>query len=168
MSKGTLTAQVAHLMEQEFNQQGFEVLHDHRQMENDSPDVLGKPRSWFGSGLRSGTVLADLDIAVVSSHDKKIYALVEVEETTAKPKVILGDILATLLGNGIAFQGKDLQVGEWTTLIVMAYDNHQSHTDSLAFLVEQINILKENLTTYNSKIGRIIVDAFADKMDLDN
>ena len=168
MSNGTLTAQVAHLLQQEFNQQEFDVLHDHGQKEIDSSDKLGKLRSWFGSALKSETVLADLDIAIVSRHDKKIYALIEIEETTDKPKVILGDILATLLGNGIAFQGKlDLQVGEWTTLFVMVYDIHQSHLNRLAFLAEQTGLLKRNLTTPNATIGRIIIDTFSDKEQLE-
>jgi len=169
MSNGTLTAQVACLLLQEFDQQGFDVLHDHGQKEIDSLDKLGKLRSWFGSALKSETVLADLDIAIVSRHDKKICALIEIEETTDKPKVILGDVLATLLGNGIAFQGRhDLKVGKWTTLIVIVYDAHQSHLDRLAFLAEQANTLKSKLTTPNATIGRIIVDTFTDKMQLEH
>ena len=168
MSNGALTAQVAHSLQQEFNQQGFDVLHDHGQKEINSPGKLGKLRSWFGSALKSETVLADLDIAIVSHRDKKIYALIEIEETTDKPKVILGDILATLLGNGIAFQGKlDLQVGEWTTLLVMVYDAHQSHLDRLAFLSEQAKILKRKLTTPNASIGQIIIDIFSDQAQLE-
>ena len=171
MSNGTLTTQIAHLLQQEFDQQGFDVIHDHRQIEIDSPDKLGKLRSWFGDNHKNGTGLADLDIAIVSRHDKKIYALIEIEETTDKPKVILGDVLATLLGNGIVFQGNpDLQVGGWTTLVVMVYDKHQSHLERLAFLVEQINFLKWKLTTPNATIGRIIVDSFTDmdKIGLEN
>jgi len=168
MSNGMLTAQVARLLQQELNEQGFDVLHDHGQKEIDSPDKLGKLRSWFGAALKSETVLADLDIAIVSHHDKKIYALIEIEETTNKPKVILGDVLATLIGKGIAFQGKlDLQVGEWTTLVVMVYDTRQSHLDRLAFLAEQTDILKRKLTTPNASIGRIIIDTFSDRVQLE-
>jgi len=118
MSNGMLTIHLAHILQQEFNQQRFDVLHDHGPKQMDSPDKVGKLRSWFGSALKAETILADLDIALVSPRDKKVYALIEIEETTDKPKVILGDILATLFGEGIAFQGKlDLQVGEWITLL---------------------------------------------------
>jgi hypothetical protein len=169
MSNGVLTAQVARSLQHEFDQQGYDILHDHRQKEIDQPDKLGKLRSWFGSALKREMVLADLDIAIVSHHDKKVYALIEVEETTAKPKVILGNVLATLLGNGITFQGKhDLLVGKWTTLLVMVYDPHQSLFDRCAFITEQTNNLKGKLTTPNASIGRIIVDTFTGKMQLEN
>ena len=106
MSNGVLTTQIARSLQKEFDQQGFDILHDHRKTEIDLPEKVGKLRSWSGSTLKSETVLADLDIALVSHHDKKIYALIEIEETNDKPKVILGDVVATLLGKGIAFKGK--------------------------------------------------------------
>jgi len=168
MSKGTLTSQVAHLLHEEFNPKGFDVLHDHRQTEVDSPDMLGKLRSWFGPDRKNGTGLADLDIAIVSHDEKEIYALVEVEETTDTPKVILGDVLAILLGSGIVFLGEgNLKVGNWTTLIVMVSDKNQTHCARLAFLADQINILKKNLTTPNASIGLIIIDSFTNQEDLE-
>jgi hypothetical protein len=169
MPNGVLTSAVAHSLQCEFNKQGCDVLHDHGQEDGDFPENLGKIRSWSGSSLKSETLLADLDMAIVSHVGKKIYALIEIEETTDKPKVILGDVLATLLGNGIAFQGKlDLQVGEWTTLIIMAYDAHQLHGDRLVFLSEQANLLKEKLSTPNAAIGRIILDTYTSKMELED
>jgi hypothetical protein len=168
MSNGVLTVQVARLLRQEFDQQGFDLLCGHGQRDIDPPDKLGKLRSWFGSAPKAGTLLADLDIAIVSRRDRKIYALIEIEETTDKPKVILGDILATLLGNGIAFQGGyDIEVGKWTTFIVMVYDAHQLHFDRCEFISEQINSLKGKLTTPNALIGRIIIDTFSDEGHLE-
>jgi len=169
MSNGEETARIADFLQREPSRQGLDVLHDHKLIGKDSPDKLGKLRSYFGSTPTLKTILGDLDIAIVSRDDSKIYTLIEIEETTAKPKVILGDILATLLGNGIAFKGKqDLQVGEWTTLVVMVHDKHQSHLDCLAFLTEQTNNLKQNLSPLNARIGRIIVDSFSDEMQLES
>lgn len=168
MSKGSLTTQVARSLRHEFDQQGFDLLNDHGKKGIDPTDKLGKLRSWFGPDLRFESVLADLDIAIVSRSDKKIYALIEIEETSEKPKVILGDVLATLIGNGIAFKGKhDYRVREWTTLIVMVYVIHQSQSDRLAYLSEQINIIKRNLTSLNASIGRIIIDTFSDNVQLE-
>jgi hypothetical protein len=168
MSKRALTTQVARSLRHEFDQQGFDLLNDHGKKGIDPTDKLGKLRSWFGPHLKFESVLADLDIAIVSRSDKKIYALIEIEETSEKPKVILGDVLATLTGKGIAFKGKhDNKVGEWTTLIVMVHITRQSQSDRLAFLSEQIDIIKRNLTTPNASIGRIIIDTFSDNVQLE-
>jgi hypothetical protein len=83
--------------------------------------------------------------------------------------VILGDILATLIGKGIAFKGKhDLQVGEWTTFFGMVYVTRQYQNDRLVFLSEQINKIKKDLTTPNSSIRRIIIDTFSDNVQLES
>ena len=160
MSHGKLTVQVAKSLLIEFAPQRFITLHDHRP---DSPDKLGKIRSWFGSDFAAETILADLDIAVVSQDDNKIYALIEIEETHATPKVILGDILATLLGDGIAFQSKHyLKVGPWTTFILMVYDHNELELKKIKFLAAQTNGIKEKLTTPNASIRQIIVDTYKD------
>src|ERR1051325_7795554 len=142
MAHGVLTAQVAQRLLPEFNGRGFDILHDHGQKQLDLEDTPGKLRSWFGSDLTRETALADLDLAIVSRETQKVYALVEIEETTHKPKVILGDIFATLLGDGIIFQGESLHIGSWTTLIVLAHNERASHQDRMAYLEQQANQLK--------------------------
>ncbi len=140
----------------------------------DSPLLLGKIRAWNGDTYKSETILADLDMAVVShaaavSHEQeRVYALIEIEETSNKPKVILGDVLATLLGKGIKFQGtRDLQVGRWTTLIVLARDKHQSQLSRLPYLEAQCKYLRENLLTPNASIGRVVINTFVDELQLE-
>ena len=171
MLNGDLTARIARSLQEEFNRKKFDinVLHDHRQNESDLTDKAGKLRSWFGPKPKPEfeTLLSDLDIAIVSRSDNKVYALIEIEETTDKPKVILGDVFAALLGSGIAFQGNyDFKVGEYTTLIVMVADKNESHSKRLIFLNEQIAILKEKLITPNAKIKRIIVVSYKDEAEL--
>lgn len=174
MSNGALTMQAARALQPEFSQQGFDILHDHGERGVDSPLLLGKIRSWFGDRYTSGTILADLDLAVVShggvvSHEnERVYALVEIEETSSKPKLILGDVLATLLGQGIRFQGsRDLLVGRWTTFIVMAHAAHPAQMDRIPYLSEQSKYLRENLLTPNASIGRVIIDTFLDYAGLE-
>lgn len=167
MSNGSLTALIALSLQQECKKQGYVVIHDHGLLEVGSPDKPGKLRTWFGDTPKRQTLLSDLDIAIVNPDDSIVVALIEIEETTDKPKVILGDILACLLGNGISFKGKhDFQIGEWTTLVVIGHDEHQSHDVRIAFLNEQTNSLKSKLDTLNATIGRIIVDTYADEKQL--
>jgi hypothetical protein len=174
MARGALTMQAARVLQPEFSQQGFDILHAHGQPGVDSPLLLGKIRSWNGEAYKPETILADLDMAVVShaafaSHkEERIYALIEIEETSSKPKLILGDVLATLLGKGIKFQGtRDLQVGRWTTLIVLARDKHQSQLSRLPYLEAQSKYLRENLLTPNASIGRVMIDTFVDDLQLE-
>ena len=174
MARGALTMQAARVLQPEFSQQGFDILHAHGQPGLDSPLLLGKIRAWNGEAYKPETILADLDMAVVShaaavSHEQeRVYALIVVEETSSKPKLILGDVLATLLGKGIKFQGtRDLQVGRWTTLIVLARDRHQVQLNRLPYLEAQGKYLRENLLTPNASIGRVVIDTFLDDLQLE-
>jgi hypothetical protein len=174
MARGALTMQAARVLQPEFSQQGFDILHAHGEKGLDSPLLLGKIHAWFGEAYRPETILADLDMAVVSHaalaahNQERAYALVVIEETGSKPKVILGDILATLLGKGIIFQGKrPLQVGRWTTLMVLARDVHQSGLEQLPYLAAQSKYLRENLLTPNASIGRVVIDTFMDDLQLE-
>lgn len=167
MAYGTLTTRAARALATEFDPDGFDVLYGHGRSLADPADRLGKLKSWFGRKYQSDAILADLDLPVVSRQSGKAYALIEIEETTDKPKVLLGDILATLLGSRITFQGKRrLQVGAWTILIVLAYSKGRVHRRRLAFVQRQANLLKGGLNTPNAHVGRIVVDSFRDEADL--
>jgi hypothetical protein len=169
MAKGALTVQAAHKLQDQFNAQGFDILYDHGKAGIDPPTKLGKIRSWFGDSYQAETILADLDIAVVSKHKERVYALIEIEGTANKPKVIFGDVITALLGNGINFQGKrDLRIGKWTTLIVMAHDANQNHLIRIPYLTKQSNFLRENLLTPNASIGQVIIDTFSDDVQLED
>jgi hypothetical protein len=174
MSNGELTEKIARflqekLSQEEFNQQKFEVFYDHGHKKENPLDHIGKLRSWFnGSNPTYKTLLADLDIAIVLHHDdeKQICVLIEIEETTDKPKVILGNVLATLLGKGIIFRtNTHLELGKYTTFIIMVSDKNQSHEERLNFLNEQISILKGIPSINKQNIGQIFVDSFAGKLD---
>ena len=146
------------------------MLFDHASKGTVPPETLGKIASWFGPEYNSITRLGFLDMAVVSKHTQKALALVEIEETTDKPKVLLGDILATLLGRGIKFQGnRDLRIGPWTTLIIMGRSRWPSHQARISFLLKQAEEIKDKLdkvSTPNASIGRIVIDLFRDEKDL--
>ena len=59
---------------------------------------------------------------MVRQESGEAVALIEIEESSATPKVLLGDAFATLLGDHITFQGKHaLKKGKWTTLIVLVH-----------------------------------------------
>jgi hypothetical protein len=174
MARGAMSMQAARTLQPEFSQQGFDILHAHGQPGVDSPLLLGRICSWFGDAYQPGTILAHLDMAVVSheafiSHTReRAYALVVIEESSCKPRAILGDIVATLLGMGIKFQDqRDLQVGKWTSLIVLAHDVRQAGFERIPFLAGQSKYLRENLLTPNASLGRVVIDMFVDEGGLE-
>ena len=167
--KGELTYQTARNLQQKYSKGGFDILYGHGEKGMDSQMNLGKIRSWFGEEYNRDAILADMDIALVKQETDRVFALIEIEETSIKPKVILGDILSILLGNGINFQGnRDLQIGAFTDLIVMVQDNNHSHSVRVDFLSRQCNFIKERLVTSNSSIGKIIIDTFTDNKQLED
>ena len=169
MANGELTARMARKLSQNLEARRFDILFDHGDSTTDPPDKLGEIVSWFGHKLKLDARLALLDIAVVSRVSDKALALIEIEESSATPKVLLGDVLATLLGDRVTFQhNRDLKVGQWTTLIVLAHaDKRGSKKSLVAFLDNQLNRLKDSLPTLNASIGRIIMDTFKDASELD-
>ena len=165
MAHGELAARMARKLSPKPEFRGYDVLFDHGDKEIDPPDKVGRIVSWFGSEYKRDARLAFLDIAVVSRDSGKVFALIEIEESTSKPKVLLGDVLATLLGDKITFQGKrDLKVGRWTKLIAIA---HTNKTAQIAFLRDQVNQLRPLLSTSNASIGQIVIDTFDNEPELE-
>lgn len=166
MANGALTATMAHALARQYEPQGFVVLHDHRQPGADPTGKLGKPKSWFGEDLAAAAILADLDIVIAHQSTGRALALIEIEETTNKPKVLLGDVLATLLGDHISFQHTALHVGPWTSLIVLARSTHPTHQKRIEFLEERANHLKSALDTPNARVGKVVLRGFKDEPEL--
>ena len=145
----------------------MEVWYDHGHSAPGVPGAVGKLKAWFGPKYAQGGILADMDIAVVERDSGRARALIEIEETSSKPKLLLGDVLATLLGHAVMFQGKrSLLVGTYTTLIVLAKGGGSAQDQRLSYLQGQINQLKASLDTPNAAIGQVVLDLFQDEPDL--
>ena len=116
--------------------------------------------------------LAQLDIAVVDPAMFKVLALIEIEDTTNNPKTLIGDVMATLLGDGLALDSETRwQVGAWTSLIVFAHvasqPGHALYRERIHPIARRLQALRPHMTTANAAIERLIVDAFADQDELD-
>ena len=166
------TVPAAKYLIEQFSSQDIEVLFDHGDPK--SSDKVGKIVSWFGPEYKSPykpLQLANLDIAVVSQESGLTLALIEIEDTTDGVKTLLGDVLGTLLGSGIALgTDRQLRVGSWTTLVVLGNAKSRQHQsqyqDRVAFLNEQSNQIRAHLSTPNASVGRVIVDTFVDQSEL--
>lgn len=148
----------------------MDVLFDHGDPQKDPKEKLGRIVSWFGPEYRRDTRLAFLDIAVVRRSSNKSLALIEIEERKAPPKVIIADVLATLLGDHVSFQGgqRHLDIGAWTTLIVLAYAGVTgTRSAQLDLLNKRLNRIRGQLSTPNASIGNIVVDTFQNVAELE-
>lgn len=167
MAYGVLTSRLAWTLQGELAPQGLEVLCSHGPNGAEARGRLGKVRAWYGPAYTQQSILADLDIAVVSHTSGRLIALVEVEETSAKPKLLVGDVLATLLGDRISFRGtQHWAVGPWTSLIVLAKVKTPADCERIAFVAQQVNLLSRHLTTPNAAVGCVVMEGFVDEAEL--
>ena len=165
MNNGELTAQLARILSQRFQERAH-VLFDHGDKMTDGADKVGVIRSWYGNILTRDSLLSDLDIAVVVPNSNKVIALVEIEESSANPKTLLGDVFAILLGDHITFQGKrELYVDSNSTLTVLAFS--KSHVKISDHLSGQLQAHR-GWNTRNSCVGRIVVGTYKDFAELED
>ncbi len=168
MTHGILTARMAAVLSADVELRDFDILHDHGTRNPETAATIGRIASWTGPEYRTESLLSFIDIALVSRTSNKAIVLIEIEETTDKPKVLLGDVLAVLMGDGVKFRGqRELMVGPWTTLIVLAHTESASHQQRAEFLVAQLNQIRSCLQTPNASIGHIAVDLFDDEVELE-
>lgn len=159
MNNGELTAKIARVLTKKFEGRA-DILFDHGDKAVDGADKVGTISAWYGDTLNRDALLADLDIAVVLPQSNRVLLLIEVEESTANPKTILGDVFAALLGEHFTFQGKrTLDVGEWTTLVVLSHGNPRE--DLVTFLADRLSRYK------SAHISEVVIDMFKGESDLE-
>ena len=167
---GAWTARAANTISERYERHGLDVLVAHgRSTETPKPE-RGLIVSGFGSDYSRGARLSYLDIAVVSRATGRTLVLCEVEEHSPRPKTLIADVLATLVGDHVTFRGarvRDLDLGQWTTLLVLAKMVEKGDRGSrIKLLEERLNVIKRHLSTANASVGRIIMDTFHDEPEL--
>ncbi|HKZ79137.1 MAG TPA: hypothetical protein VI793_17785 [Anaerolineales bacterium] len=168
MNHGEWTARIARILAGHLQQRNYEVLFDHGRPDSDPADKVGKIASWVGPSYSYEAILGHLDIAIVVPTTNRVAALIEIEESTDNPKTLMGDLFATLLGERVTFQGqRQLHVGAWTTLLVLAQIAHPNHQARLEYLQTTATQLKTHTDAANSRIGKVILDGFANEAELE-
>lgn len=156
-SHGQLTADLGKSLEFA----GYDVFYDH----GAAGKAVGKIVSYFGDKNERGTQLSYLDIAIVRKNSNQAAALIEIEETANRPKTIIGDIFAFLMGDRVVFQGKEIEVGSSTTLMILGYSKSQ-HLKHNQYILERVQKAKSALGTKNCEIGKIVIESYSDKASL--
>jgi hypothetical protein len=165
---GEHTARVARALRQSLSARKIDILFDHGEQGVDPTEYLGEIVSWYGPQYGTEARLALLDIAVVWRNGDRAAALIEIEESSATPKVILGDLTAMLFGDQLTFQGqRRLKVGAWTTLIVLVPIKSDAKRRQVAELARRMEAIRVSLHSGNASIGRVRVGTYGDASDLE-
>ncbi len=140
---------------------GYDIFYDH----GASSKNVGKIVSALVKNYEREDELSQLDIAIVEQNSDKVVVLVEIEETSDRPKTFLGDIFGILFGEHIFFKGKALKVGDFTTLIVVGVSK-TNHKERNQHIQDQVNKVKASLDTLNSKIGKVVIKTYVNEEEL--
>ncbi len=161
---GEMTAQMGQLLARSLKPRGYVVHYDHGVTGEDVGTIV----SWFEGkeGYGRDSELSQLDIVILDERTKKAVLLIEIEETSDRPKAILGDVFAALLGDGIRFGGySDIAVDEHTILLVVAISRFgRDAVDE--YIEEKVNTVKAALETRNSQVAEALIWKFANSEDL--
>lgn len=124
---------------------------------------------WYGQSYQtpySLRHLAHVDMVVADPQTRAVHQIVEVEDSSSRPKTLIADVMAVLLGDGMAFDGShDWRIGPWTSLIVLAYHASPPTPEYLAriqHIEQRLNGLLPHLDTGNARLGKIELSLFAD------
>jgi len=147
----------------------LQVVYDHGGASESSKIVV-----WYGEQYTAPfrpKQLTHPDIVIANPALLQIVALIEIEDTTHEPKTLLGDVIATVLGRGVAIgEQTKWQIGPWTTLLVFAYMKDTArqslYSSRIHYLQEQIHHLLPYMQTNNAGIHRVILDSFVTQTEL--
>lgn len=147
---------------------GYEIFYD----QGKSSSITGKIVSHLGKTNERSIQLSQLDLAIIENASNRTIALVQVEETNERPKTLLGDIFGVLLGEKITFQKKELELGDWTTLLILGYRKakqggkgeviEEKQDWRIQAMIKKAEEVKSALKTGNSRIGSIMIRTFGD------
>jgi endonuclease-3 len=157
---GELTAEIG----KNLSIEGYDVFYDH----GVPGENVGNIVSTLEEKYRREDELSQLDIAIVEKNSDpkdRVVVLVEIEETNDRPKTILSDIFGVLFGEHVYFKRNKLQIGEFTTLIVVGISQvgHEVRNQKIQDLV---NKLIGKLETQNARIGKVVIKTYRNEDDL--
>jgi len=92
--------------------------------------------------------------------------LIEIEESSASPKTLLGDVFGILLAEHIWFKDKTLEACEHASLIVVGKGN-KSDEAMINHLNQQVESIRSMIGNDKIYVGRVVIGCFADDKGLE-
>ena len=150
-SHGELTAKVGKGLKFD----GCDVFYDHGTAGENVGKIVSSIEKKYGK--KDG--LSQLDIAVVERSSNRVLVLVEVEESTDRPKTMIGDIFGVLFGEYLSFKRRELIVGPFTTLLVTGV-GAADYVDRNQHILQKVHKVKALLGTKNSAMDLLPIKVF--------
>jgi hypothetical protein len=145
---------------------GYSVIYDHGK---GSDRDVGVTSAWLGNKAEMDNRLSEIDITIIERNTNKAILLIEIEESGDNPKKIIGDVMATLLADGISSTIQpNLQIGTWTTLVVLGKGEGENHEKRIRSVEDRISELASSEGFNKLKIGTIKLALFQTQDDLRN
>ena len=144
---------------------GYSVVYDHGKKGVNDVRVTS---TWIiDEKKKQDNRLSEIDIVIYKEDGNKAILLIEIEESGDNPKKIIGAAMATLFGEKISSSGQeDLQIGGWTTLLVLAKGEGDAHLERTRLIEDRINYLLREEGINKMKIGTVKLVLFQHEDDL--
>ncbi len=164
---GEKTRYIGRKLSDKLESYGYAVFYDLKKPDEGEVKNVGTIATWFGVSYGQKTRLGWIDIAIVENVTDNIKLLIEIEESNSNPKVIIGDVFATLLGDHITFKGKkSLKIGGFTTFLVLIKGDEKQLSEKISYLEKQALSLLPIIKSRNSSIGDLQIRTYTDEKDL--
>ena len=164
MGDGELTGKVGEKLTKKFNPNEYVVYYDHGKNTEKVIDKIGNIYVSLCQDVTRKTQIGQLDIAIVRKEDNKAVLLVEIEESSSKPKTIIGDVFSFLLGNYVKFKknGKEFGIKKDTTFLLLILGSNAS-PERVEWIKENALSMKGDMETFNSNVGKIEIQFTQEK-----
>jgi hypothetical protein len=163
---GEITAAIGNELISDLWAQGYGVMYDHG---TSGDENVGVTSAWIGDEKKRDNRLAEIDIVIYARKGRQAVLLIEIEESGDNPKKIIGAAMATLFGDDISSSGKEnFPIGSWTTLLVVAKGEGESHESRTKEIEDRINQISGATGINKMGIGKIRLALFQTQDDLKN
>ena len=145
MENGKYTGELGFRLYNKYKNTHYQVFYDpHRNKKISSPNSC-EPTPYFNN-YSSETTLANVDVAILDQRTNVVEILIEIEESKAEPKKIIGDIGSIILSDQIRIKGNDYNYGN-LLMILGLKAIEKGHK------IKKTNNICEKLSQINRQIG---------------
>ena len=144
MDHGLYTGEMGYRLYKKYENTVHMIYYDHGRDKNNEPNYC-QPTPFFDECSRA-TTLSFVDVAIVNRTTKLIELIVEIEESAAEPKKVIGDIMNIILSEQVRIKSRDYKYGDIAFIL-------GRKTNPKGGAKEKTNRICQKLVEVNEKIG---------------